>query len=204
MYLKRAGITILASIGVLIVILGGVFLFAYKKGIGTGAKAVPGAVQYIRPTATASSSLPAVFGLTPRPNPLATPTPAPVSFRLIIEQNRPPENSVFLSVSVQVYLHAELSNRGDFAAHNVNVTARARVGNDYVAIDGKQALIVSMGTLAARVTEPKDITFTLSMSLSQGQAAQSRGIYFEIVVTSTEGDSYIPLMLCNQVECAPA
>lgn len=111
---------------------------------------------------------------------------------------------MFLSVSVQVFLRAELSNLGDFTAHNVEVTTRARVGKDYIAIDGKQALVVGVGTVAARSTVPKDAAFTLDMSLSQGQTAQSQGIYFEIVVTSTEGNSYIPLMLCTQTACSPA
>jgi hypothetical protein len=108
---------------------------------------------------------------------------------------------VLLSASVKVYLHAALSNLGDFDAHNVHVTARARVDKDYVAIDGKQALVVSLGTVAARSTVSRDLTFSLGMSLSQGQTALSQGIYFEIVVTSIEARSYVPLLLCNQVAC---
>ncbi len=176
---------------------------AYYKGLGAGAKpvAVPDAAQYVRPTATFLVS--PVPQQTPIPVLEDTLTPTPVGFGLTIQESRPAESSVFLSVSVKVYLHAELSNLGDFAAHNVNVTARARVAKDYVAIDGKQALVVSMGTVAARSTVSKDLTFTLGMSLSQGQNAQSQGIYFEVVVTSTEGNSYIPLMLCNQTACSP-
>ncbi|GEM_PF-4954530 len=212
--MKRLVITITVAIGALIFILGGLFLVAYYKGLGAGAQpvAVPDAAPYVPPTATAlvllspTSPPPGspVPLQTPAPRGANTPTPAPVGFGLIIEASRPAESSVFLSASVKVYLRAELSNLGDFAAHNVNVTARARVAKDYVAIDGKQAMVVSMGTVAARSTVPKDLTFTLGMSLSQGQTAQSQGIYFEIVVTSTEGNSYIPLMLCNQFTCSPA
>ncbi len=205
--MKKLVIIASSVIGCLIIVSVGLFAFAYFKGVGAGAKPVPGAAQYIQPTATPllTSQIPGpVTQKTPVSNPGNTPTPAPVGFDLIIEQSKPSESSVFLSVSVKVYLHAELSNTGDFTAHNVEVTTRARVGNDYAAIDGKQALVVGVGTVAARSTVPKEISFTLDMSLSQGQNAQSHGIYFEVVVSSTEGKSYIPLMLCDQTACAPA
>ncbi len=211
--LKRLIIVTAAAIGALILILGGLFLLAYYKGLGSGAKpvVVPDAAPYIQPTATSlvspsptpSSPGSPVPQQTPTPVLGSTPTLAPVAFSLTVQESRPAEISVFLSVSVKVFLHSELSNLGDFTAHNVNVSARARVGKDYVAIDGKEALVVSIGTVASRSTVPKDLTFTLGMSLSQGQTAQSQGIYFEVVVTSTEGNSYIPLMLCNQTACSP-
>lgn len=184
-------------------------MFAYYRGVGIEAKPVPDAAAYVQPTATAKASSLFTSNL-PVPQapstggPGSTPTPAPVSFELNISQSRPSESSVFLSVSVQVYLRAELYNLGDFNANNVSVTARARVGKDYVAIDGKQALVVGVGSVNARSMVTKDIALTLDMSLSQGQAAQAQGIYFEVVVTSTEGKSYIPLMLCNATECSPA
>lgn len=211
--MKRVIIATVVAIGALVLVSGGLFLWAYYKGLGSGAKpvAVPDAAPYVRPTATPASASPTspasgspLPGQAPPPLGVNTPTPAPVRFGLTVQESRPAESSVFLSASVKVYLHAELSNLGDFDGHNVNVTARARVDKDYVAIDGKQALVVSLGTVAARSTVPKDLIFSLGMSLSQGQAAQSSGIYFEIVVTSAEATSYVPLMLCNQTACAPA
>lgn len=191
----------------LVLVLGGIFAFAYYRGVGTDAKPVPGAAQYVQPTAEPRAS---VLGSVPVPQvpsaggAASTPTPRPVGFALNITQSKPSESSVFLSVSVQIYLRAELYNVGDFNASDVKVTARARVGKDYVAVDGKQALVVGVGSVAARSMVTKDIALTLDMSLSQGQAAQAEGIYFEVVVTSTEGKSYIPLMLCNATECSPA
>jgi hypothetical protein len=145
--LKRFILAIAAAIGALVLISAGLFLWVYYKGLASGVEpvAVPGAAPYIRPTATlqvAPSPTPPTPG---SPLPAQTsPTPAPVSFGLMVQQSRPPESSVLLSASVKVYLHAALSNLGDFDAHNVNVTARARVEKDYVAIDGKQALVVSL------------------------------------------------------------
>lgn len=208
--MKRLAIISGAIVAILVLALGGLFAFAYYRGVGSSAEPVEGAAAYIAPTPTARAlpGLPLAGGSTagtPRQSVSAsTPTPAPVSFNLVIEVSRPAESSVFLGVSVKVFLIAELTNRGDFEAHNVNVTARARVGEDYVAINGKQALVVPIGTVGPRRTTSREISFDMDMSLSQGQTAQNQGIYFEVVVTSAEANSYIPLMLCNQTKCAPA
>lgn len=195
---------------VVIVILVGGFALVYFKGIGTGAKAVevPNAAVYVAPTATPKGvsgppSGPGPIG-TVVPGATATPAVVPVSFDLVVQQTKPAQSSVLLNATVKVSLRAELTNRGTSTAHDVKVTARARVGKDYVSIDGKQALVIDLGVVGARARVVRDVAFELRMSLSQGRTAESDGIYFEIVTTSAEATSYMPLMRCNQVECAPA
>ena len=192
---------------------GGVAAYAYFRGIGTGAEQVdvPGGASYTAPTptpkpaGTPAAGLPAVTppagGVTA---PAATPTPAPVGFLLGIQQTQAPQSRAFLNVSVDIFLRAALDNTGDFDAHNVSVTARAKVGPDYVAIDGKQALIVPVGPVAARSAVARDLKFTLTMSLAQGRTAQAEGIVFEIVITSEEATSFVPAMRCTATGCAPA
>jgi hypothetical protein len=204
------------TLGVVVLAFGAVFALAYFRGIGTApaAEDVPGAEAYVHPTATPLDVLPAptapaspvsgtpVPGATQRPS--ATATPRPVAFQLSIEQTHPPESSVLLSAEVTVHLKATLVNRGDFDAHNVRVTARARVGSDYVAIDGKQALVVPVGAVPARSSTARDLTFTLEMSLSQGRTAQAQGLLFEVVASSDEATSYMPVMRCTASGCSQA
>ncbi len=202
-----------AVFGALVLIVVIIGALAYFKGIGTGSKAVvvPNAAQYIAPTPTTAVGAPpqpTTITLpgqpTSTPRPVATATPAPVSFILDVKASKPAETSVFLNASVKAYLHADLLNTGAFEAHNVQVTARAKVDGEYISIDGKDALVIPIGTLAAKTRTTRDLSFTMKMSLSQGRSAQESGIFFEIVVTSNEANSYVPLMRCNEVECAPA
>ncbi len=126
----------------------------------------------------------------------------PVDFGLGVRQTQAPRTSVLLNAKVQVFLNAQLTNRGYADAHNSKVYVRARVGDSYIAIDGKNALAVDLGTVAAGKTVQRDITFELQMSLAQGNQAQREGIVFEITIGSDERTQALAPWRCTSAGCA--
>lgn len=86
----------------------------------------------------------------------------------------------------------------------MQVTARAKVDGDVFAIAGKDALLLPIGTLAGKSHTTRALSFTMKMSLSQGRSAQDAGISLEIIVTSNEANSYVPLVRCKGLECTTA
>jgi hypothetical protein len=124
-----------------------------------------------------------------------------VDFSLTVQQTSPPEQSVLLNVKVDVFLKARLFNRGYMDAHSAKVFVRAKVGNSYIAINGKNAFVVDGGTVGAGQAVQKDVTFRLEMSLAQGNQAQRDGIIFEIIVGSDERTQALAPWRCTASGC---
>lgn len=118
-----------------------------------------------------------------------------------VEQVEPPNISVLLRVKVTVRLKASVANRGGQTAHRVEVRARARLGNDYLPINGADPFVVYFGDIppGGRVWRP--LTLRLEIGLTRAQRAQSEGVDFEVELASREGVRRLSPIHCTLAGC---
>lgn len=169
---------------------------APPPSIGPAPAPVPLPASAVPPGSVLPPLAPSAPGAPPAPT-----APAPVSFTLSRQQTKAPETSVAFNVHARVYLRASLSNLGDSAASNTKVNGRARVGDDYVSIEGKDLYLVDIGMMPARTMFQRDLSFELTMSLPKGNRAQNEGIIFEIAVASTEKTQTLRPVQCTANGC---
>lgn len=91
------------------------------------------------------------------------------------------------NVTIDVEVHAELTNTGDSDAHNIRVDIQAQTASGKVInIYDQGTYTVPVGDLAGKHTLEKDIKFPMTVSWGTGQDLQQNGIVFHINLVSNE------------------
>jgi hypothetical protein len=131
------------------------------------------------------------------------PPPKPrIDFRINIKPTAPAETRTSLfNVTVNTHLQAVLANLGTETAHRVGVVTRARVGDDYIAINGKDHYIHLIGVLPPNQKRVEQMDLSLRMSLWKGVQARGDGIIFEVTIVSAEKTETRPPLLCTHDGC---
>lgn len=128
---------------------------------------------------------------TPSTSAVQTPAPtvtlAPPTFDLQVSNIQENHSGIF-TVSINIQAHAQLTNNGDMAAHNIKakVQAKAKSNGQVLNINGQNTYTVNLGNLSGKKSLEHDLSLSMQVGMSTALDLQNNGITFQIDVVSDE------------------